>query len=121
MDLEPKLQPLRDKNHELFKKLDSLKSKLGLEKLYLICLVPKQVGDFPEVAWGARNAAGVDEEAVQREFTVFLKENFELECPEEKIIILDNPYKETDYVLGINLLPYIQSHGGSLEVISADE
>jgi len=116
MNFEEFFTALKGENQELAGKLDKLRQDFELEKLYLICI------NETEVVWGVR-AVDADYEKVAAKLLDFIQENTGLNYDTEmtRLVVFGNEMAEVDYVLNKELIPYIESHEGKLEILSINE
>jgi len=116
MDCREFFLALKGNNLTFFQELDNLSKELNLEKLYLIYI------NEQEAAWGLRGI-DVNYENVARKLSQFMKDRADLNYDTEntRLIIFGNESAEVNYVLKKELVPYIESHEGYLEIISISE
>src|SRR3989344_7857618 len=102
---------------DIRKELNDICQQLFLEKLYLIYI------NDSELVWGVRYAEQIriPPEVLRDALILFVKRHTEIAYPDEQLKIFDCASKEVDYLLNRDLIPYIQSHGGSLAITNIDE
>ncbi|GEM_PF-84161 len=111
---------LKGNDAGLLGKLEELRGELGLTKLYFI-----YIADFdsdPKIVWGVRPL--IDEEKVaevKAKLSEFVKERAGLDFSLDKIEVLCDPLVEVENVLSVQVIPYIHSHGGDLNILGVDE
>ncbi|MBI3046261.1 MAG: NifU family protein [Candidatus Harrisonbacteria bacterium] len=116
MNIHDFFASLKGNGQELLNGLDELRKRLGLERLYLI------YANEQEIVWGTRGTE-VDYENVARELLKFVQEHTGLNYDTEmtRLVVFGNEMAEVDYVLNKELIPYIESHEGRLEIVSISE
>ena len=102
---------------DIRRELNDVSQQLFLEKLYLIYINDR------ELAWGVRYAEQIriPLNVLRDALISFVKRHTEMVYTDEQLKIFDCASKEVDYLLNRELIPYIQSHGGSLTVTNIDE
>jgi Fe-S cluster biogenesis protein NfuA len=118
MEIEDFFRALKGDNPELLKELGDVRNEFKLEKLYLIFI------DKTDVAWGSRRSKEeVDYHQLAMRLLQFVEKHTGLNyCTEfTRFSVFADSIDEVDYVLNKELVPYIESHEGRLEITSIDE
>lgn len=118
MDAQEFFRALKGDNQDVLKKLDEIRQEFKLEKLYLIFM------DETDVAWGSRRGEEeVDYHQLATKLLQFVEAHTGLNyCTEfTRFSVFADAIDEVDYVLNKELIPYIESHEGKLEIMSIDE
>ena len=113
---------LKDGNPQLAAELNAIKEKLKLDKLYFIGCTENDAKELSELMWGARKNAGpLPNEEIIKELGNFLKEIVGIDPEGSKMTILGRADEEVDYIFNLGLRSYVESHGGNIKIVSADE
>lgn len=113
---------LKGGNPQLAEKLNAIKEKFNLVKLYFIGCTENEAKELSELIWGARrNISSSPNEEIIKELGNFLKEAVGIDPEGSTMTMLEKADEEVDYIFNLGLRSYVESHGGSIEIVSADE
>jgi len=118
LEIEEFFRALKGNDQNLLKELDRIREESKLDKLYLIFM------DQSDIAWGSRRGEEeVDYQELAAKLLKFVETHTGLNYHTEstRFSVFGYAIDEVDYVLQKELIPYIESHEGKLEILSIEE